>query len=137
MQENKEIWLYSWDDEYFESDEYESKKDAVEAAKEELRELGELKDFEQVYVGKREDVSIPSINVEYVLEHVQELIDDGFGEVGEGWITRIEVEDRIILSDRLNKVFLTWIEEFGHNATWFKIVDVEEIEIVEEVAESE
>ncbi|VIG17676.1 Uncharacterised protein [Clostridioides difficile] len=38
----KDIWLYSWDDECFSSDEYESKEDAIEAAKEELKRLGEV-----------------------------------------------------------------------------------------------
>lgn len=38
----KDIWLYSWDDEYFASDEYESKEEAIEAAKKELKMTGEF-----------------------------------------------------------------------------------------------
>lgn len=30
MEEEKEIWLYSWNGEYFESDEYESKEEAIQ-----------------------------------------------------------------------------------------------------------
>ncbi|WP_237673076.1 hypothetical protein [Clostridioides difficile] len=69
----KDVWLYSWDDEYFSDDEYESKEEAIEAAKEELlkfREFGEYiydKEFgELVYVGKKEDVSLPGIDVEEI-----------------------------------------------------------------------
>ncbi|HBE9318568.1 hypothetical protein M1076_19275 [Clostridioides difficile] len=134
----KDVWLYSWDDEYFSDDEYESKEEAIEAAKEELlkfREFGEYiydKEFgELVYVGKKEDVSLPGIDVEDTLERVQELIDDEFEDYSEDWITRIKDEDRKILDDRLNKVFENWINEFGYKSTWFKVVDVEEIELNE------
>ncbi|HBG2558362.1 hypothetical protein OKR31_18655 [Clostridioides difficile] len=134
----KDVWLYSWDDEYFSDDEYESKEEAIEAAKEELlkfREFGECiydKEFgELVYVGKKEDVSLPGIDVEDTLERVQELIDDEFEDYSEDWITRIKDEDRKILDDRLNKVFENWINEFGYKSTWFKVVDVEEIELNE------
>nr|SUY82531.1 Uncharacterised protein [Clostridioides difficile] len=58
----KDVWLYSWDDEYFASDEYESKEEAIEAAKEELRRLGEVSRL--VYVGQKEEVNIPNLNVE-------------------------------------------------------------------------
>ncbi|MCC0627735.1 MULTISPECIES: hypothetical protein [unclassified Clostridioides] len=135
MQENKEIWLYSWDDEYFESDEYESKEKAVEAAKEELERIGDFE--ENVYVGKREDVSLPRIDIEDTVERVQELIDDEFGECGEGWITRIEDEDIKILDNELNEVFSKWIDEFGYKPTWFKITDVEEIKLSKGVRENE
>ncbi len=47
----KDIWLYSWDDEYFASDEYESKEEAIEAAKKELKMTGEFQKI--VYVGKK------------------------------------------------------------------------------------
>lgn len=135
MQENKEIWLYSWDDEYFESDEYESKGKAVEAAKEELKRI---EDFEEiVYIGKREDVRLPGIDVEDALERVQELIDDEFGECGEGWITRIKDKYIEILDSRLNEVFFKWIGEFEYKPTWFKITDVEEIKLSKDVKEIE
>ncbi|EMM2322697.1 hypothetical protein SI856_003825 [Clostridioides difficile] len=125
----KDIWLYSWDDEYFASDEYESKEEAVEAAKEELKEFGNF--AESIYVVKREDVSLPGLDTEDVLERVQELINNKFDEYGEDWITRIEDEDRKILDDRLNEVFKKWIDEFGYKPYWFVVTDTEEIELNE------
>ncbi|MFN1910100.1 hypothetical protein ACK2FV_11125 [Clostridioides difficile] len=47
----KDVWLYSWDDEYFASDEYESKEEAIQGAKEELRRFGEVSRL--VYVGQK------------------------------------------------------------------------------------
>ena len=79
----KDIWLYSWDDEYFASDEYESKEEAIEAAKKELKMTGEFQKI--VYVGKKEEVDIPEIDAEEILERVQDRIDDEYGECGEGW----------------------------------------------------
>ncbi|MFA4009723.1 hypothetical protein ACD491_16800 [Clostridioides difficile] len=134
QKENKDVWLYSWDGECFGSDEYESKEEAIEAAKEELlnfREFGEWvydKEFGKlVYVGKREDVSLPGIDVEDTLERVQELIDDEFEDYGEDWITRIKDEDRKILDNKLNEVFCLWVDKFGYKPTWFKVVEVEKI----------
>ncbi|MEJ4069564.1 hypothetical protein [Clostridioides difficile] len=53
----KDVWLYSWDDECFRSDEYESKEEAVEAAKEELKRLGEIKRW--AYIGKKKKLIFP------------------------------------------------------------------------------
>ncbi|HBH3652734.1 TPA: hypothetical protein KSK13_003394 [Clostridioides difficile] len=132
---DKDIWLYSWDDEYFESDGYKSKKEAIEAAKEELRKFGEFKRW--VYVGKRKNVNIPNINAETALEHVQESIDDRFGECGRYWFEGICVEDIMILGDRISEVFKKWIDEFGYNPKWFMVVDVEEVELSEATNEGE
>ncbi|EMQ1359333.1 hypothetical protein OD257_002675 [Clostridioides difficile] len=130
----KDVWLYSWDDEYFASDEYESKEEAIEAAKKELKMFGYLE--ENVYVGKKEDVSLPGIDIEVTLECVQELIDNEFYEYGEDWITRIKDEDRKILDDRLNKVFENWINEFGYKPYWFKFTHTEEIELKDAINEN-
>lgn len=48
---DKDIWLYSWDDECFGSDEYESREEAIQGAKEELKRFGEVKRW--VYIGKK------------------------------------------------------------------------------------
>ncbi|HFL3696540.1 TPA: hypothetical protein ACG3QY_001650 [Clostridioides difficile] len=55
MRFKKEIWLYSEDGEYFNSDEYESKEAAIKMA----RKKGIKGCF---YVGKKEDASIPIIH---------------------------------------------------------------------------
>lgn len=125
----KDIWLYSWDDERFSSDEYESKEDAIEAAKEEFRKLGEFKRW--VCVGKKEEAYIPCLDAENILDYVQDRIDDEFGEFGESWSSYIKDEDEKILDDRLNEVFENWINEFGYKPDWCMVVDVEEIELNE------
>ncbi|EGT4112359.1 hypothetical protein [Clostridioides difficile] len=130
----KDIWLYSWDDEYFASDEYESKEEAIEAAKKELKMTGEFQKI--VYVGKKEEVDIPEIDAEEILERVQDRIDDEYGECGEGWITYIKEEDIKLLDNRLNEVFSKWIDEFGYKSFWFVVTDTEEIELNEVANES-
>ncbi|HBE9815969.1 TPA: hypothetical protein OLY61_000585 [Clostridioides difficile] len=143
QKENKDVWLYSWDGECFGSDEYESKEEAIEAAKEELlnfREFGEWvydKEFGKlVYVGKREDVSLPGIDAGNILDYIQDRIDDEFGEFGESWSSYIKDEDEKILNDRLNEVFENWINEFGYKPHWFKLTDKEEIKLNEVANES-
>ncbi|HBF4616114.1 TPA: hypothetical protein KOO48_001909 [Clostridioides difficile] len=130
----KDAWLYSWDDEYFASDEYESKEEAIEAAKEELKRFGEFGRL--VYVGKKEEVNIPNIDAEKALERVQDRIDDEFGGYGEDWFENIHVEDILILENRISEVFKKWIDEFGYKPYWFVVTDTEEIELKDAINEN-
>ncbi|MCJ0133313.1 hypothetical protein C4S18_06060 [Clostridioides difficile] len=123
----KDVWLYSWDDECFRSDEYESKEEAVEAAKEELRKFGEFKRW--VYIGKKEEADIPDINAKDTLECIQDRIDDEYGEYGEDWFENIRAEDILILESRISKVFKKWIDDFKYKPYWFAVRDIEEIEL--------
>lgn len=129
MKENEEIWLYSWDNERFSSDEYESKEEAIKGAKVEIERFGEFGEY--VYIGKKEEVNIPGIDVEEILEMVQDRIDDEFDELGEDWSSNMKDEDKKTLDDRLNEVFEKWIDEFGYKACWFVVRDTEEIELTE------
>ncbi|HBG2116800.1 hypothetical protein ACRVX5_11730 [Clostridioides difficile] len=130
----KDVWLYSWDDEYFASDEYESKEEAIEAAKEELRRFGEFGRL--VYVEKKEEVNIPNIDAEEALESVQNEIDNEFGGYGEDWFENIHVEDILILENRISEVFKKWIDEFGYKPYWFVVTDIEEIELKDAINEN-
>ncbi|EOY7170337.1 hypothetical protein NQ830_12365 [Clostridioides difficile] len=130
----KDVWLYSWDDEYFASDEYESKEEAIEAAKEELRRLGEFGRL--VYVGQKKEVNIPDIDAGEALERVQDKIDNEFGGYGEDWFENIRVEDILILESRISEVFKKWINEFGYKPYWFVVTDTEEIELKDAINEN-
>ncbi|MCC0662620.1 hypothetical protein [Clostridioides sp. ZZV15-6597] len=66
----KDIWLYSWDDEFFGSDEYKSREDAIQGAKEELKMTGEFGESWSSYI-KDED---------------EKILDDRLNEVFEKWI---------------------------------------------------
>ncbi|MCE4722121.1 hypothetical protein LVU47_07970 [Clostridioides difficile] len=132
---DKDVWLYSWDDEYFASDEYESKEEAIEAAKEELKRFGEFGRL--VYVGKKEEVNIPNIDAEKALERVQDRIDDEFGGYGEDWFENIHVKDILILENRISEVFKKWIDEFGYKPYWFVVTDTKEIELNEVINEGD
>ncbi|HBG3257197.1 TPA: hypothetical protein KP562_001382 [Clostridioides difficile] len=123
----KDVWLYSWDDECFRSDEYESKEGAVEAAKEELRKFGEFKRW--VYIGKKEEADIPDIDAKDILECIQDRIDDEYGEYGEDWFENIRAEDILILESRISEVFKKWIDDFKYKPYWFAVRDIEEIEL--------
>ncbi|HGM3774727.1 TPA: hypothetical protein ACKOHV_003039 [Clostridioides difficile] len=129
MQSEKDVWLYSWDGEYFASDEYESKEEAILGAKEEIKRLGETERL--VYVGKKEEVNIPDIDAEDALERVQDRIDDEFGGFEEVWFENIRVEDIAILEDKISEVFKKWIDEFRYKPYWFSVRDIEEIELNE------
>ncbi|HFL3653912.1 TPA: hypothetical protein ACG3P3_001636 [Clostridioides difficile] len=57
------------------------------------------------YVGKKEDASIPTIHTNHVLEDIQTL------------------------DNKLNNTFFKYIDESGHSTNWYKIVNVEKINL--------
>ncbi|MDM9944037.1 hypothetical protein [Clostridioides difficile] len=119
MEFKKEVWLYSKDGKYFDSNEYESKEMAIKAARNE--------GFENCfYVGKKEDASIPTINTNYVLKDVQEDIYDKSEENEEKGKKN---EDIKILENKLNNTFFKYIDESGNSTDWYKIVDIEKINL--------
>ncbi|HBH0165151.1 TPA: hypothetical protein KR288_002476 [Clostridioides difficile] len=128
--QNKDLWLYSWDDEHFNSDEYESKKEAIKAAK--MKKCGKY-----VYVGKKEEVGgLPDLDVENILWNVQEEIDDEYGEVGDGWILNIKKEHIDILNNRVNEVLSKWVDEFGYKPKWSIVSDTERVKLKDVVNEN-
>lgn len=130
MKEKKDVWMYGWDDECFSSNEYESKEEAIEAAKNE--NYGKY-----VYVGKKEEIGgIPNLDVENILWNIQEEIDDEYGEAGDGWIFNIKKEHKDILNNSVNEVLSKWVDEFGYKPKWSIISDTEEIKLNDDFNEN-
>lgn len=102
-------WSYSQNEEYWDNDFFPSKKEAIEAGKEQY--LGESFEVGQMY-----DVEFTQDNCEWldIAEYtVDKLIDSLYDEVGEAseyWANKISHEDEEDLNKQLAKVIMDWIK---------------------------
>lgn len=125
MMKNKEIWIYSErKDLYWEySEEFNTIDEAIKCAKAD----DEIEDY--VFVGKKTPARICDIDVDSLLENIAENTTDGFDEYADGFLENVTKEHFDELEEKLNNVFLEWVNKYNYNPTWFEVIDIKEIEL--------
>ena len=124
-------WMYNltgnetWWGEAFETKEEAIKEGRKEAKKEEL-DIMCISSFE---VGQIAEVPISGIDVDFVLENVAENTTDECGEVGDDYLSDVTKEDEEELEEKLNEVLFAWIEEHNYKPDFYKIENIETIEL--------
>jgi hypothetical protein len=121
----KEKWIYSKrEDLYWEySEEFDTKEKAIESAKDDEEIDG------YVFVGKKIPVKAQDIDVDNLLENVAINTTDGFDDYADGFLENVSKEHFDELEEKLNNVFFEWMNKHNYNPDWFKVVDIEEIEL--------
>jgi hypothetical protein len=103
MNNDKAIWCYSTDEEYF-HDHTNAEVTRDEAIAEAIDELG-LEDGDSFYLGKQRTIDAAEyLDAERILEEVSDRIYDEAGEISEGW-PDVSAEDVADLSNRLMDAF--------------------------------
>jgi hypothetical protein len=127
MKHSKEgKWTYSLSDEIFTSGEYfETKEQAIEGGKADLTWEGKCPTF---YVGQVESVDFALyVDPDGVLENIAQSVYDEVGEVAEDYLNHIDKQHLEALEEDLNKVVRQWMDKFGYNPTFFKVVNIETV----------
>lgn len=106
-------------------DGYDTKEEAIQAGREFMRE--EYPDYDSFEVGKKVIPVIPSINAYSILETTSENMYWDVGEIAEDWLSDVNRKEENNLEERLNSVFLAWLEETGNMPTFWKVVNVENV----------
>lgn len=120
-------WMYQFgESEIWRGEDFDSKEEAIKAALEEIKEDETLK-YSNLYVGQKESVSVAGIDIDLLLENVAENTTCEVGEVGEDFLMYVSKEEQEELEEKLNKVFLEWVEKYKYNPDFFKIVNIEEV----------
>jgi hypothetical protein len=116
-------------------EEFESKEEAISYGKKNFEgiyedENGEKFDSEiekkVFYVGQIERY-VPSICVNSLVEQIAENAHDEVGEVAEDYLYDVSKEDIQLLEERLNDVLSNWFDETNNNPTFWKIVNIENV----------
>ena len=132
--ENK--WMYEisdgsvWTGEKFDTKEecIENGRVALEAYnKDRINTNGTKRDMFRI--GQVEKVLPSGVDVDFILENVAENTTIDTLEVGEDYLMDVKREHEEELEEKLNEVLFDWIDKYGYNPDFFKIVNVEEIKI--------
>lgn len=107
---------------------YDTKEDAIKDGSHEYEG-----DYDKFYVGQIAPVT-PNVGVDVgrILEDISENVQDEAGEVAEDYLYDVKREHENILEERLNKIVLEWMNEFGYMPSFFKITNVDTIVLVNE-----
>ena len=151
MKQAKEEWYLSSDGEYYNSDVYGSRDEAINAGWDLFHKVDTGEDeFNDLYPNGKDDWSFidptfyvgkrmdwwPSVDEDDMLDCVIEQADDYAGEFAEGWLD-VPKEQRELLRGMLQKTFDEWIKETRNEPTFFMIeqsaeIDPRDFEIVRE-----
>jgi hypothetical protein len=117
-------WVWSFSEDIFTSSAYDTKEEAIEAAKMECDHL------DSFFVGQVAPVSINTgVNIEGILEVIGERAYDEVGEVAADYLYDVKREHSQILEDRLDKVIADWMKEFDYTPSFFKVTNLERVEL--------
>ena len=117
-------------------DEYETKEEAIEAARVFFRQWKEedLDDFEEetggthFQVGQIEKYS-PYIRVEQIIDDISERAYDDCGEWAGEYLYDVKSEHQYELEEKLNEVLIAWIEKHSYQPRWFNVCNTEDVTI--------
>lgn len=117
---NTNKWFFSKDNELFNSDLYDTKEEAIEAAKRE--------GFTSFYVVRTNEVH-PYIDAELAIERAAESIYDVVGEVAEDYLMYLPKEELEDLQESINAVFNQWLTKYNNHPTFYMVEEVEPIKL--------
>lgn len=136
---NEGKWLINlvedgiWSSEY----EFDTKEEAIAYGKSEFEGLYEEENGEKFdaetykeifYVGKIERYT-PSVCAYSVIDNIVDNAHDEVGEVAESFLESVSKQEYGFLEERLNEALNEWLDETKNHPTFFKIVNVERVEV--------
>ncbi|WP_194190825.1 hypothetical protein [Clostridium chrysemydis] len=116
MSLNSDIWH---------GDEFDTKERALKEGMKLAKEEGVTK----FRIGETEPAFNFGIDVDSVIERINETMYEDIGEVAEDYLGDVTVEHLLELEEKLNKVFFQWQKEHGYEPTFYKIINIEEINV--------
>ncbi len=113
-------FVASTNEEHYSSDFYESRRHAVE----EFPEEEGLDPEESFWVGEALPPSIPSINVERIVEDAVEFVGEEVGESAQDWLDGLTGDQTEDLRKRMGDVFEDWLRHWNLMPTCYKVESV-------------
>ena len=127
-------YVYSFTDEWFNSDEYDTPKEAVEAARELEKESLSDEPHTEVYIGTVGEQWKPEIDGESIVEMIREnAMDDCGGNIVDDscYLEKVSEEQMNELTKELTAAFNRWAEKNGHTVNFYPVENVKEYKLWE------
>jgi hypothetical protein len=122
----KKQYVYSFDGDYYDSDLYDKRKEAINAGIKEAKKekylyfyLGTTRKYEEDCGGIADTV----------IEYLKSFAENEVGEAAEGYMNLTKEEEKI-LDKRLRKVVLDFQKEFKCEPDFYNVSDVEVINLI-------
>lgn len=114
--ENKKIYAFSYNGEYYINETFTSREKALKYAKKNWKKYIDIRDLSDgdltIYIGEANYYK-ENIDAEDIIVKMQEEAWDNIGEWAETFLDDISKEHMTILERRLNKVWKSFKKEFG------------------------
>lgn len=122
MSTDKYVW--SENEEMFNSEEFDTIEEALEDAKQYI-------DYPTiVYIGKVKEVNeLDIINASRIIDDVREAVYEQAGEVSEDFLDKVTDEQEKMLKEKVEKVFYEWLKETKNIPSFFAVRDIKEFNV--------
>lgn len=119
-------WMYNINEsDIWEGEEFDTKEQAISEGKKVAMDEG----VNKFYIGETESTGKFGIDVDRTIEDIQQFTYDDVGEVAECYLDDVTQEHLLELEEKLNEVFFKWQKEYGYEPNFYKIINIEEINI--------
>lgn len=123
---NKKQYIYSFDGDYYDSDLYDTRKEAINAGIKEAKKEKYLYFYLGTATKYEEDCGGIA---DTVIEHLKSFAENEVGEAAEGYMNLTKEEEKM-LDKRLRKVVLDFQKEFKCEPDFYNVSDVEVVNLI-------
>lgn len=123
-------WMYSLtDSEIWTGEEFETREQAIEEGiKKALENQEEPFCNDYFNIGQIAKIFPCGVDVDSILENVAENTAEGL-EVGEDYLMGVDIEHQRELEEKFNDVLFAWMKKYGYEPNFFKIENIEKVEL--------
>ena len=122
-------YVYSFTDDWFNSDEYDTPEEAIEAARMEEKESLSPEAHTEVYIGVVGEQWKPEIDGEGIVDMLQDNAYDVGGEFAESYLQGVTKEETDELTEVLTKAFDAWAARHGYEPNFYPVENVKEYKL--------
>ena len=124
-------YVYSFSDDCFMSEEYDTPWEALAAAQKEEKESLSHETHNVVYIGTVGEKWKPEIDGEGIIDMLQDSAYDAGGEFAEDYLRGVTREESDELTEALTKTFNAWAAKHEYEPNFYPVEDVKEYKLWE------
>lgn len=122
-------YVYSFSDDCFTSEEYDTPKEALAAARFEEADAPCPQGHTEVYIGVVGEKWTPTIEGEGIIDMLQEEAYEAGGECAEDYLDGVTDKERDELTEALTKAFNAWAKKHGYEPNFYPVENVKEYKL--------
>lgn len=122
-------YVYSFTDDYFPSEEYDTPDEALKAARIEEKDIPNPLRHTDVYIGVVGEKWMPFIDGDGIIEMLQDEATGEGGDYGATYLENVPKEQSEELTEVLTEAFRKWAAKYGYEPNFYPVKDVKEYKL--------